>query len=505
MIEPKLRHKKEFSPGTILRGEGHVRIVGYSLLPEQNRSNLHVIFNVLGLQPKEAILEDGQDIEFAEDSLPIGEIGRAVKTGFLNLEKIKAIARNEEIDFRELFDKAKRFADFLDSNTHKIRDALRHYETNNVVLDEIRRSTEHLRNLDKNREYFQQKTAPIATFMPLNQPLYALVCFGIVPAMMCKEAYVRPPAFAQETFKSLQSVLNLHDWFENLHISYEPRAEFVERTKKIVGGVIFVGSPENTAKVRRIYPADIMFLANGSGHNPVVIGQGADLDKAVQSVMNVALYNQGQDCCGPNTILVDAGLCNEFMDRLLQKIKAIEPLVGPSENDQNIVGPNTDKTHTIKVAEIFVRSARYHIYGGDINPASGLIRPTVFLKPLSEGANYEEFFAPVFHVQPYSGVEELRQYFLSEQYRQNAMYLTLYGQFDLEEELVQAGLHDSSNIIKESDLHKEEKGFKPYGGLGPDASCIYFEGRKKPSGILPQREIYTYMVKRTKLLEQNYG
>jgi acyl-CoA reductase-like NAD-dependent aldehyde dehydrogenase len=501
-MEPKVKPKKEFPAGTILKAEGHVRIVGFSALPEPNRRNLYEIFNALGMNAQEAILEDGQDIEFVEGNLPLPDIGRALKTGVLDLAQIKQKFDRIEIDFDVLFEKAKRFADFLEQNTDVIRRALKHYETYGTVIDEIARSTEHLRNLDKNREYFEYRAPGIATFMPLNQPLYALVCFGIVPSMMCKEAHVRPPTFAQDTLRSLQAVLDLEKWFDNLHLSYEDRTAFIERTKKIVGGVIFVGSPENTAKVRKLYPNDILFLANGSGHNPVVVGKGADLEAAIKSIMNVTLYNQGQDCCGPNTILVDSSLCDEFMVRLLEKIKGIEHLVGSSQDDRNIIGQNTDRAHTITIAEVFVRNARYHIYGGDINPVSGLIKPTVFLRPLIEGANYQEFFAPVFHVQPYTSQNELRQYFFSDEYRRNAMYITVYGDFGLVPELIEAGLHDKNNIIIGSDLHQEEKGFKPYGGLGVDASCIYFDGRRKPSGILPQREIHTYMVKRTKLPEQ---
>jgi len=64
----------------------------------------------------------------------------------------------------------KLFSNFLENNKDKIRAALKHYETYNVVLDEIERSTEHLRNLGVNKEYFKYSAPSIATFLPLNQP-----------------------------------------------------------------------------------------------------------------------------------------------------------------------------------------------------------------------------------------------------------------------------------------------------------------------------------------------
>jgi len=196
--------------------------------------------------------------------------------------------------------------------------------------------------------------------------------------MMCKEVHVRPPKSAQRTFQSLECVLDLKKWYCNLFISYEDRTVFIERTSNLVEGVIFVGAPKNITKVRRMYPSDILFLANGSGHNPVVIGKNANLDKAIQSVLNATLYNQGQDCCGPNTILVDSELLEQFMIKLLAKIKLIEPFVGSSEDDCVVVGPNTDKSHTIAIAKTFVNNSEYHVHGGDINPITGLIKPTVF-------------------------------------------------------------------------------------------------------------------------------
>jgi lysyl-tRNA synthetase class 1 len=58
-------------------------------------------------------------------------------------------------------------------------------------------------------------------------------------------------------------------------------------------------------------------------------------------------------------------------------------------------------------------------------------------------------------------------------------------------------LHLPENIILNSDLHKEERGILPYGGLGPCASCIFYKGERIRGATLPQRDIYLYKIKPT--------
>ncbi|MEU7916942.1 hypothetical protein [Microbispora bryophytorum] len=39
-----------------------------------------------------------------------------------------------------------------------------------------------------------------------------------------------------------------------------------------------------------------------------------------------------------------------------------------------------------------------------------------------------------------------------------------------------------------------EKGYLPYGGMGPAASCIYVNGERVEGATLPQRDIYRHLV-----------
>jgi hypothetical protein len=113
-----------------------------------------------------------------------------------------------------------------------------------------------------------------------------------------------------------------------------------------------------------------------------------------------------------------------------------------------------------------------------------------------------EFFAPIFHVQEYDTDVQLRAYFDSVHYRRGAMYLTIFGEFSLLEELKQLCIHDDWSVIRDSDLYAAERGFLPYGGSGVDASCLFRDGELRPGAILLPREIYQFLIRRRGLAAQ---
>jgi len=139
-------------------------------------------------------------------------------------------------------------------------------------------------------------------------------------------------------------------------------------------------------------------------------------------------------------------------------------------------------------------NARWCVYGGEVDVAANIVKPTIFVRPLRDGPSLKEFFAPVFVIQPYEADDELARYFEDPAYRPNAMYICLFGRSDYVEGLVRLGLHTRENILHDTDLHAEERGWRAYGGLGPGASCVYINDSCFPGATLPQRDIYRHLV-----------
>ncbi|CAQ82852.1 MULTISPECIES: aldehyde dehydrogenase family protein [Photorhabdus] len=398
------------------------------------------------------------------------------------------------IDFSEIKRKCGELSSALQNNREALVDALSGYQCKNVTEDEILRSVDVLSNIEKNSQYFRKKIYGVTSFLPLNQPIYASVCFGFIPSLMAENVCIRPPTAMHTHYKRFEKILNLSEFSPALSISYEDKELFLSQRVKITDAVIFTGTPENAIKVRKHFRKNTLFILNGAGHNPLIVSRDADIDLAVESAKRVVLYNQGQDCAGPNTILVHNDIYDLFRERLISDLKNIEDKVGPYSDYKNIVGPNSDIDHSVKIASVFKAYRPYCTYGGDVNPINGMIKPTVFEKELSLGGNYKEFFAPVFFLQRYYHDQELTHYFSDPLYATNAMYISLFGTSEYIHNQLSEHFHLPDSILSNTDLHREEHGYLPYGGQGPAASCLWYEGNRISGSTLPQRDIYHYLV-----------
>ncbi len=267
--------------------------------------------------------------------------------------------------------------------------------------------------------------------------------------------------------------------------------------------VIFTGTPEKASIVRREFHQRVLFIINGAGHNPVIITESADIERAVNSAIRVQLYNQGQDCSAPNAILVHGSVYDAFVGRLVERLKQVK--VGLYENRENAVGPISREGDLPRIQKFLEENRQYlsPATEGIIHARTGIVEPTIIEKPLQDGGNFTEQFAPIFFVQRYESDAELVRYFEDPKYKANAMYITLFGDSPYVESLVgdpgsdKNILHDASAIIRNTDLHAPgvERGTRPYGGYGRGASSISFQGRIIAKPTLPQRDIYEFLVK----------
>lgn len=422
--------------------------------------------------------------------------------------------RLARVDFQGVDIHAKSFVKIIHSRKEQLIKILTTYETHGVALDEIDRTVDLLTSLSENREYFSEKIGAVAVFMPSNQPLYAFACFALVPAYMADKVYVKAPEVMKHFFFDMMNVLDIGTQFPNIEVSKKTREDFVTQcsaTKRnpltnarepVIDAVIFTGTTENADRLRKRFAPRVLFIANGSGHNPIVVTESADVERAVKSILRVQLYNQGQDCAAPNTILVHRERYIAVLDMLRTAIRGIR--IGDYADPATDIGPITREETLPRIQEFLIRHAPW-IDGatqGVIRIKTRIVEPTIIAKPLREGANYEEVFAPVFFIQQYEHDGDLANYFETEVYRKNAMFVSVFGHSDYVESLVGKRLsdgsilHDESTIIRNTDLHAPgvERGVKPYGGYGRGASCLSLDGITHPCPTLPQRDLYDYIV-----------
>jgi len=112
------------------------------------------------------------------------------------------------------------------------------------------------------------------------------------------------------------------------------------------------------------------------GKDPGYVMDDADLDWAVDTLMDAALFNSGQCCCGIERIYVAEGLFDEFVEKATawaSKLKLGNPL-----DQETTIGPMANKR--------FAETVRAQIDDALAKGARGLVDPKLF--PADDGGAY---------------------------------------------------------------------------------------------------------------------
>ncbi len=418
------------------------------------------------------------------------------------------------ISFSEVNQRANALANLIESKHEELCDILLSYESFEVVQDEMARTLDLLRSLKENEKFFRLRVNEVTAFLPRNQPLYAFTCFVIVPALMASEVHFRIPHSMRHFFPQILSLLDIHHTFPNIVVSNLTRLEFLRkrsalRVNDVTGeslpvtdAVIFTGTSVHASQLRHIFDTRTLFISNGAGHNPVVVSSDADISSAADAVLELQLYNQGQDCAAPNSVLVHKDVFVLFRETLRKKLKDVK--VGGYRDRTSRVGPISDPQDLVRILDFIIRNQEYidETTKGTIRASEAILEPTLICKSLKAGGNYTEIFAPVIFLQEYKEDSQLAHYFEDLRYAQNAMYVTLYGTSDYilgleNREIGGKVLHDSASILRNTHLHVNgvERGTQPYGGLGYGASSLSINAKIICKPTLPQRDIYEWVAK----------
>lgn len=176
-------------------------------------SELIIFYNKLSEEKKKEILfillEYGFNVTYLEEIFKIprfllihGEkidmakiVGQSVGISLLH-EQSKHIINfyPEQLYFPDIYKHSKLFASFIVDNRQEIISVLINYETHKVANDEIERTLDLLNNLNENSDYYQRRIGDLIAFLPRNQPLYALSCFGLILTYMTRHVSVFIPS-----------------------------------------------------------------------------------------------------------------------------------------------------------------------------------------------------------------------------------------------------------------------------------------------------------------------
>jgi succinate-semialdehyde dehydrogenase/glutarate-semialdehyde dehydrogenase len=145
------------------------------------------------------------------------------------------------------------------------------------------------------------------------------------------------------------------------------------------------------------------------GNAPFVVFDDADLDEAVAGTLLNKYRNSGQTCITANRILVQDGVYDAYLERVVAGVTQLK--VGAGTEPETKVGPLIDAQALQKVehhvADAVDRGAELHLGGERHQLGQTFFRPTVLTGLTPEMAmSSEETFGPVAAIARFSTEEE---------------------------------------------------------------------------------------------------
>jgi succinate-semialdehyde dehydrogenase / glutarate-semialdehyde dehydrogenase len=134
------------------------------------------------------------------------------------------------------------------------------------------------------------------------------------------------------------------------------------------------------------------------GNAPFIVFDDADLDAAVEGLMQAKFRNGGQTCVCPNRVYVHSSVHDAFVDKLATRVSALK--VGPADEPSSQIGPMINARAVDKierhVQDAVARGAKVVVGGKRLDLGANWYAPTVLVDATAEmECACEETFGPV--------------------------------------------------------------------------------------------------------------
>jgi acyl-CoA reductase-like NAD-dependent aldehyde dehydrogenase len=251
----------------------------------------------------------------------------------------------------------------------------------------------------------------IAVIAPSNYPL-ALGLGEALPALLAGNAVVlKPSPCSPRTSAAVLRLLARSGLPAGVLQVLEGDAETGDALVGVADVVAFTGSTAAGRRVahRAAQSLTPVFLELG-GKDPMIVLADADLDRAATHAVYYGMFSSGQACASVERVYVEAPVFDEFVQRVVDRVKALRVTSGS-------VGPGRAEVGTLTRAEQ-VETVQAHVQdaialgakvltGGKIGPAPLSFAPTVLV-----GVDHtmrimrEETFGPVLPIMRVADAEE---------------------------------------------------------------------------------------------------
>ena len=206
---------------------------------------------------------------------------------------------------------------------------------------------------------------------PWNYP-YMTAINSIAPALIAGNSVVlkhasQTPLVGLRIAQAFHSIGIPEDVFQNLVLDHQTTAELISR--RAFGFVNFTGSVGGGKAIERA--ASGTFTSLGlelGGKDPGYVLDDADLNAAAETLIDGAMFNSGQCCCGIERIYVAESLFDAFVEEAVEIAQAYK--LGNPLDPETTLGPMAQ--------ERFAKEVRSQTAEAVAAGATALISPALF-------------------------------------------------------------------------------------------------------------------------------
>ncbi len=182
----------------------------------------------------------------------------------------------------------------------------------------------------------------------------------------------------------------------------------------LVDGIAFTGSKEVGMSGFQAFveKKPRPFISEMGGKNPAIITASADLEKAAEGVLRASFGYSGQKCSACSRVYVQKNIANQFMEKLVSKVKSIK--IGYPWQKDIFLGPVINEAAVKKFqksSEIAKKDGKI-VFGGSVLKESDyqhgyFVEPTIVTDlPQEHELIREELFLPFVCVSQFDSFDE---------------------------------------------------------------------------------------------------
>jgi acyl-CoA reductase-like NAD-dependent aldehyde dehydrogenase len=180
----------------------------------------------------------------------------------------------------------------------------------------------------------------VFTVAAWNYP-YLIAVNSVVPALMAGNVVIlkhsaQTPLCAERFAECFEAAGLPRGVFQVVHASHEDTDRIIRDPR--IDFVAFTGSVAGGRAVQRA--ASTRFIGVGlelGGCDPVYVRHDANLDHAIENIVDGAFFNSGQSCCGLQRVYVHHGVYQRFVDGFVELTRAY--LLDDPTQEATTLGP----------------------------------------------------------------------------------------------------------------------------------------------------------------------